>query len=59
MTGQIHMRIDQKLLTDFKKQCQKMNRQHHDVIKEMITAVVQGRLRIQPTPQQKELYQDD
>ena len=40
-------------LDTFKKKCELIGREHYDVVREMITAFNEGRLKIQQTDEQK------
>lgn len=51
------VRVKQSELDCFRDHCQKtLNRRHSDVIREMMTALTEGRLTIEPTEAHKELY---
>ena len=56
MDGQLHLRISQKLLDDFKDKCELIKRNHQHVIREMMEAMVESRLTIKPNQHQKDLY---
>lgn len=42
----------------YKDKCAEMNRDHTDMTREMMDAFVEGRLRIEPTTAQKEIYRE-
>lgn len=51
------VRMKQPELEDFRQHCQNvLERRHSEVVREMITALMDGRLKIEPTEAQKELY---
>lgn len=53
----ITIRIDEDQAEAFKRYCEEqLNRRHSDVIREFITASLEGRLKITPTEKQKEFY---
>lgn len=56
MDGQLHLRIPQKLLNDFKTKSDLLGRHHGSVLRELVEAFIDGRLTIKATEQQKELY---
>jgi hypothetical protein len=58
MDGQLHLRVNQKLLDDFKDKCDLMKRNHQHVIREMMEALVEGRLTMKQNEHQKEIYND-
>jgi hypothetical protein len=58
MDGQLHLRVEQKLLDDFKAKCDLMKRNHQHVIREMMEALVEGRLTMKQNEHQKEIYSD-
>lgn len=58
MDGQLHLRVEQKLLDDFKVKCDLMKRNHQHVIREMMEALVEGRLTMKQNEHQKEIYSD-
>ena len=57
------VRVGKKALRDFKRNCKNLNRNYTDVIRELIDASNEGRLKITPTEAQKksqeELYNVD
>jgi hypothetical protein len=53
---QIQIRVPFDLQLTFEKKCSDMKRSKHDVVAEMIHAFVEGRLKINPTDTQKEIY---
>lgn len=59
----LNVRANSTKLHAFKKRCKEMNRDYPDIVREMVDAFSEGRLKIQPTDQQrklnKELYHDD
>jgi hypothetical protein len=59
MDGQLHLRVSQKLLDDFKDKCELIKRNHQHVIREMMEAMVESRLTIKPNQHQKDLYDDN
>ena len=59
MDGQLHLRVDQKLLDDFKAKCDLIGKSHQSVIREMMLALNEGRLTIEPNQHQKDLYHAD
>lgn len=51
------VRVDSSELERFKQHCsEKLNRKNSDVIREMITALCDGRLTIKPTEAMKGMY---
>lgn len=56
--GQIHLKIKQELINEFKGKCELIGRPHTVILREMIEAMVQGRLTINPNQYQKDLYND-
>jgi len=56
MDGQLHLRLPEKLLTDFKAKCELMKKPHLDLVREIMEAVVEDRLTIKPNEHQKGLY---
>lgn len=51
------VRIKQSELDRFKNHCnQELDRRHSDVVREMLTALCEGRLKIEPTKAQKGMY---
>lgn len=51
------VRMKQSELDGFRQHCQNvLERRHSEVVREMITALMDGRLKIEPTEAQKELY---
>lgn len=54
---QINVRTDLDLQMRFEKKCADMKRSKHAVVKELIEAFAEGRLKIAPTDTQKEVYQ--
>lgn len=59
MDGQLHLRIPKPLLKDFKAKCDLIGRTHQNVVREMMEALIDGRLTIKPNQHQKDLYNDD
>lgn len=47
------LRMSLKLFNSFKEKCITLKRCHSDMVREIITAFVEGRLRIKPTENQK------
>lgn len=54
---QINVRTDLDFQMRFEKKCADMKRSKHEVVHEMIEAFIEGRLKINPTDTQKEVYQ--
>lgn len=54
---QINIHTDLDFQMRFEKKCADMKRSKRAVVKEMIEAFVDGRLKINPTDTQKEVYQ--
>lgn len=53
----LSVRTKQSELDRFRSHCQEeLNRRHSDVIREMMTALVEGRLKIEPTEAMKGMY---
>lgn len=51
------VRMDKKALDAFKTHCtEKLERRHSDVVRELVTATTEGRVKITPTESQKEIY---
>ena len=51
------VRVKRSELDRFKDHCnQELNRRYSDVVREMLTALCAGRLKIEPTTAQKGLY---
>lgn len=51
------VRIKQSDLNTFKKHCsEELNRRHSDVVREMMTALIEGRLKIEATDAMKGMY---
>ncbi|SPL81343.1 hypothetical protein [Yersinia phage fEV-1] len=51
------VRMDKKALEAFKTHCtEKLERRHSDVVRELVTATTEGRVKITPTESQKEIY---
>lgn len=51
------VRMKQSELDLFREHCQEvLKRRQSDVMREMITALIEGRLKIEPTQAYKELY---
>lgn len=55
--GQLHMKVDKKLLEEFKTKCNIIGRNHHTMLREIMQALVDGRLTIKPNQHQKDLYE--
>ena len=61
LDGNLMLRMNKKRLEDFQKHCsENLKRPYQDIVREMIDATLDGRLKIQPTKEQKiatgELY---
>jgi len=55
----LHLRIDEDDLTSFKAECAtRYNRDHNDLLREMIVAATEGRLKIVPSEGQMNLFSD-
>lgn len=53
-TGELSLRIDDETITVFKNKCSdELKRQYQNVVREMIEAFNEGRLKIKPTESQK------
>ena len=61
-TGLLHVRAPDDIITQFKDKAAAMDKPYQILIREILRAFVEGRLRIIPTPDQKtslgELYVD-
>ena len=54
LDGSYGIRVNKKSKTKFMKHCKKtLSRPHQEVVREMMTALVEGRLKITPTDDQK------
>lgn len=54
------VRVEQEELDKFKQYCSdKLGRPHSQVVRELMTAIVEGRLKITPSDKMKELYNVD
>ncbi len=53
---QIQIRVPVDLQIAFEKKCSQMRKSKHEVLREMIAAFCEGRLKINPTDTQKEIY---
>lgn len=59
MTGSLNVRAETKSLNTFKRKCRAIGKTHSDVIRDMIYAFNEGRLRIELTDKQKEIHRVD
>ncbi len=51
------VRMEQEALDAFKKYCkEKLDRRHSDVVRELIVAATEGRVKIEATEAMKEMY---
>lgn len=51
------VRMDKEAFEAFKRHCaEQLKRRHSDVVRELITATTEGRVKITPTDFQKEMY---
>ena len=56
--GKIQIRLPAADLLEFENRCVEMKRPYQNVLREMIVAFNESRLKINPTDQQRELYVD-
>lgn len=53
------VRMEQQALDEFKKYCtEKLHRRHSDVVRELVIAATEGRVKIAPTEAMKEIYDE-
>lgn len=51
------VRMEQEALDAFKQYCtEKLERRHSDVVRELVIAATEGRIKITPTDAMKEMY---
>lgn len=51
------VRMEQQTLDEFKKYCnEKLQRRHSDVVRELIIAIIEGRVKIAATEAMREMY---
>lgn len=54
------VRVEQEKMNEFKQYCsEKLKRHHAQVVRELMTAVVEDRLKITTSDEMKELYNVD
>jgi hypothetical protein len=52
--------MEQEALDEFRKYCsEKLQRRHSDVVRELVVAATEGRVKIIPTDAMKEMYHDN
>lgn len=56
--GRIQLRLPNQDLTAFIRRCNAMNRNHQDVLREIVVAFHEERLVISPNPELRKLYDD-
>ncbi len=54
----LNVRINSTEKADFMKKCSNMGEEYYDILREMVTAFNEGRLKITPTDGQKQLNQE-
>jgi hypothetical protein len=54
------VRMEQEALDEFRKYCsEKLQRRHSNVVRELVIAATEGRVKITPTDAMKEMYHDN
>jgi len=57
MSTFLTVRMEKEALDAFKRHCtEKLERRHSDVVRELVIAATEGRVRITPTEAMKEMY---
>ena len=56
LTENVRVRVDPKSHQRFRAKCTKLNRDYSDMLRELIEAFADGRIKITPTEAAKDIY---
>jgi hypothetical protein len=58
LNDKLSIRINSQMKSDFIQKCEQLHREHQHIMREFISAFVDGRLTINPTEEQKKTIKE-